>query len=226
MANGKLQEYIDNDLTDATLDGTERFYVTKSAASRRSLLSSVANFILGLMHPGYVSGRWYRGFWHGTVNGTVVADTLYAHAIVVPRPITIQSLGLRCGTGVASSFVKMGIYNNNNGVPGTLLHQLNSNPSTATSNSNVTGGFASNPTLQPGIYWLAAIFSHTPLVVCVGATEAVQVWAIGLSDGQSLSTGQNGVIATGQTYAGGLPASFGTATYTNGSVPNIQMRVA
>lgn len=229
MANGKLQAYIDSELSDATLDGSERFYVTKASASARAALSAIASYINGLLpirHPGYVSGRWYRGLWNATANGVVNADQLYAFPIVIPTAVTIQSLGIRCGTGAAGSNVKMGIYSNSNGAPGTLLHQLNSNPSTASSNTNATGGFASNPTLQPGIYWLACIFSGTPTIVCVGGTEPAMLWMMGVTDGSSLSTGNSGVTGTGATYAGGLPSSFGAATPTTGSVPNVMFRVA
>jgi hypothetical protein len=228
MANGKLQEYIDNDLSDATLDGTERFYVTKSSTSKRTVLSAILSYIQGAWparHPGYVSGRWYRGFWYGLQTAAVNADQLCAHPIVLTRAITIQSLGIRCGTGVAASTMRMGIYSNNNGVPGDLLHQINSTPSTASSNTNVTGGFASNPTLQPGVYWMATLFSGTPSVSSMASTDAAMLWALGVADGSSLSTGQTGVTGVA-TYAGGLPASFGTATYFTGAIPSVMMRAA
>lgn len=41
MANGKFQEWIDNELTQATIDGTENLYVTKSSASRRTTINAI-----------------------------------------------------------------------------------------------------------------------------------------------------------------------------------------
>lgn len=178
------------------------------------------------LHAGYKSTRWYRTFFSGTATVTAVADRMYAHPVFIHQAVTISGLGIRIGTGVASTNVILGIYSNSNGAPGTLLHQCQAAIATATSTSNATGTFASNPTLQPGVYWFAAIFSGAPSYIGALSTDGFGVTQVGITNGSSLSTSASGVQITSQSYAGGFPSSFGSETVTTGSVPLILFQAA
>lgn len=182
----------------------------------------------GLDHPGYVSGRCYSA-QRGTLaasGAAVAADLLYAVPIYVAQRATISDLMLRVTTGVAGN-AKVGIYDSVAGGPGARLAELATPASTGTA-ATVVAALTANITLNPGLYWLAAIFSAAPscttisssdqfIVGLVGGTSAVDVFAA--------SSSNAGVQGSGATYAGGLPASFGTSS-PRGATPLLGFRVA
>lgn len=183
----------------------------------------------GLGHPGFVSGNWYAGGPAGAGNTVAAAADLFvAHPFFAPAAVTLQALGLRVTAGVASTNVRLGIYANAGGVPGAKLAELAAPVSTATSGSDASGSFSSNPALPPGWYWLATLFDGAPTVVgtnivtdlppmLIGGTALSQV----VSNGGKVA-GRNGTA----TYAGGLPASFGTSTIRTAVTPVIALRIA
>lgn len=74
MADGKFQQWVDTELTDATLDGSERLYLTKSSASKRQTLTGVATW-LATQSLTFSSATWNGGVIAGQYGGTGVANT-------------------------------------------------------------------------------------------------------------------------------------------------------
>ncbi len=168
-----------------------------------------------VQHPGYVSGNWYA-IKRGTAatNVAQVADVLCAMPIFIAKRTTLSSLGVRVGTGAASTNVKLGIYANTGGRPGALIAQGTGAASCATSSTDAVVTFSSNPVLDVGIYWLASIFNGTPSIQSCSSNDQVIPSLIGSSTLSIVVAGSGMVVAvTGvATYAGGFPDPFGTPT--------------
>jgi hypothetical protein len=90
--------------------------------------SILADAISGISSGGsprtpFVAGRYYDTLSslngsHST--GTYATGTLRATPIYIPNTVTIDRIALGINTSVAQT-VRLGIYNDSNGVPGTLL---------------------------------------------------------------------------------------------------------
>lgn len=134
----------------------------------------------------------------------VAANTLYALPLMVGRGGTIDSVGVNVSTAVNSSNVRMGIYRNLNGIPGTLLLDLGTVATTPAGFREITG---LSLKLQPGLHWLAAVFSHTPTVRQVAQANIMGI--LGVDNAATTAVG-SGYTAS-FTYAV-LPAIFPALT--------------
>ena len=180
-------------------------------------------------HPGYVSGSWYTPPHSARVGFGVIADTLYACMIRVKARVTLSGLGIQVVTA-ATGNVRLGIYTSAAGRPGAKVAEAATPPSTGTA-AFVSAAFASNVVLNPGVYWLGAIFNAAPAVMAISSTELTLTEYIGGSTGlqaiNSAGGAITGVAVTGATYAGGLPASFGAATVrSNLGTPLLAINIA
>ena len=135
----------------------------------------------------------------------VTANTLYALPIMIGRGGTIDSVGVNVSTTVNSSNVRMGIYRNLNGIPGTLISDLGT---VGTSNpagfKEITG---LSIRLQPGLHWLTAVFSHAPTLRTVSQTSMMGVFGVDNAATTAVGTGYTSAF----TYAA-LPATFPAVT--------------
>lgn len=182
----------------------------------------------------YVSGNWYAGNQTGQAAATQAADTLYCHPVLIKSAVTIQQLGVRVGVGVGSTNVKMGVYAHDwsTGLPGALLYSGNQTPAATSSSTDATTTFASNPTLQPGVYWLGSLVNGatqllasasggSQLANLMGSTALTDIVNSGSSKVAGLSR------SSGVTYAGGLPNPAGAMTkVTSLAVPFVAFKVA
>lgn len=165
-------------------------------------------------HPGYVSGLWYGPQRGAAASAAVAADLNFAVPVFIAERVTITGLGLWVLTGVAATAVQLGLYSNANGRPGILLAQNSASASTATSATAASGTFSSSITLNPGVYWLAALFNGAPTIASVSSSDQALGTLLGGSTIDRVgSTGSQQCGVSGvATYAGGFPGSFGTAT--------------
>lgn len=181
-------------------------------------------------HPGYVSGGFYPASSVAHASATVTADTLYAARIVVKARVTVAGLSFYVSPG-ATGNARLGIYSNVSGRPGAKLAEVATPPSTGTAGS-ISASFPANVVLNPGVYWLASLYSAAPGIISIAATDVAQTEFIGGSTAaqavsSAISAGVTGLTGTGATYAGGLPASFGTATVRyNVATPLLAINVA
>ena len=131
----------------------------------------------------------------------VTANILYAMPFTVDRVLTIDSVGVHLTSQVSSSNVRMGIYKDSNGVPHALVADLGTVGTTdPTGLKEITGLLQK---LQPGMYWLAAVFSHTPSISFLSASAISSVF--GVSSAAAVNTGINASF----TYAV-LPSTYPT----------------
>jgi len=159
-------------------------------------------------YPGYQAGRFY-GTPYASSGGTrtTAANILYAAPFYCAVATTFTKIGFRCTSGGAGNF-ELGIYNNNNGIPGTLFHDFGSTVVTTSSfvANTLTG---QTITLAVGWYWLAVAFSSASVAcqVVVG-TEAGNF--LGVTDPNAFAIDLSGAW----TYsAGNLPSPFPTPVY-------------
>jgi hypothetical protein len=109
-----------------------------------------------------------------------------------------------CSSAVASSTIRLGIYGDSNGSPGSLLVEAGAIDSSTTGFKELT----ISQTLAPGRYWIAA--------VAQGGTPTVDI-ITGMSPYVGKPSGASGHTTayhiTG--VSGALPASFGTPADSN-----------
>lgn len=210
--------------TDGLVEQTGADAFTKRAigvAASTSILTRADGDARYTAHPGYVSGLYYAPARNLTGGSAVAANILYAVPCFIHEAITIQALTLRTTAFVAASNAKLGIYANSGGRPGSLVVQTAS-PVATSANATVAGALTSNTLLQPGWYWLASLFSHTPSTLCILGNDQMFSEVIGsptasetFASSSAGTLGVTGVHGTA-TYAGGLPDPFGTATVRAG----------
>jgi hypothetical protein len=149
---------------------------------------------------------------------TLTADTLYLFPVV---PFTLDTpvdrLAAYCTTGVASAFVRLGVYSDANGLPGSLI--LETGPHDATVTNTALVGTISYTVPRGVPLWFAMVSGH-----------AAAVRAVVTGGAPSLGTAATGAsFYTRYTMAhtmGALPAAASSLTPTAGSVPWVAFRAA
>jgi hypothetical protein len=104
----------------------------------------------------FMSGYFYRGVTLTGIQGnvTAVGNTTYYIPFFVPTATTFDRIQCRAGSGFSgSAVVRLGIYNQANGKPSTVV--LDAGTVSLTS-AFQTASITISQTLQPGTYFLAA----------------------------------------------------------------------
>lgn len=188
------------------------------------------------VHPGYRPGAYYGPEVNATVGATAVApNTLYAHPIVIRSPVTPDRLAMRINTG-AAGLAKMGIYSHDAAAvaPAALVAECAADVDTTAGAASVEAGFAANPTLAPGVYWMASVFSAAPSPFTVSNGQTSMVWLFGANAFQTIATSGGNAYSRATVplaYVSGqpfLPAAFGTPTFAIGlpGAPLVGFRAA
>lgn len=173
---------------------------------------------------GRASARWYAGTAVQLSSGGLGANLMFATPIYFDKLTTIDQIGVRVATGVASTNVVFAIYSDNNGRPGTKLHEGSAAQSTATSGTNAIASFTVNPVLERGWYWLVSLYnggSNTGVFTPSGGHNMAQLLGTSVFEDNAQATGVTGA-ATYPTF----PTSFGTATIRTANSPAVQVRIA
>jgi hypothetical protein len=150
----------------------------------------------------------------GTANSAVAANTLYMMPVMVPFDFTATALSIRV-TALAAGTVRMGIYADNNGVPGMLVLDAG----TISTSAATLREIAISQPLLSGAYWLAAVFDAAPTVNCQASSVGCEMGALATSAASGGVTGYLRAFA----YAA-LPADESASVYTATtatSVPSI-----
>jgi hypothetical protein len=144
---------------------------------------------------------------------------MYAIPFVVPKTITIDRIAVNVTTLVASGLIRLGIYNNANGEPGTLLLDAGAVDSSTTGVKTIT---ISQQLVGGYLYWLVMLPNNATNVVRAAAVAGmVDV----LGSGSTLPTAAVTYLYIAQAY-GVLPASFGMPTDGTGTSPLIFVRLS
>lgn len=158
---------------------------------------------------GYPAGHYHFPGIGTYATSTIVcsANTLYAHPVHISQEVAITHLVATATSGAGN--IRLGVYTNANGYPGTLVAE-------SASTSAATGSIepAVSATLAPGWYWLAGVCDNTPTLRRMNAiaTAGIQPFGHTVADPTSGTDVLSGVSVS-HTY-GALPATFtGGGTY-------------
>lgn len=168
-----------------------------------------------VLHPGYLTGRYYPT-WDGAVGSGAVAaaDLLYLYPFRVTHTVTVKTLVCRVITGGAGSSVKMGIWANSptsNRPVGAPLTGDNTGQSTSSSGTNPEANVA-DVTLAPGWYWAGSKFTGSMPTMWVAQANNPRTMALmgSTSIAALIQTG----LSVSSTYSSDLPTLAEGATFT------------
>jgi len=163
---------------------------------------------------GATQNRYYcAGYSNGkaATNSTVAANTMYAMPIMINQNCTLTLMASDVETSVASSNVRLGIYSDTNGLPGSLLLDAGTHTTASVGTKTITG---LSQALTPGQYWFVALYSATPGIKSY-TTDAL-IPTLGTGNSISAATPNFAMVTMSQTY-GALPSTFSTTpTYVSG----------
>jgi len=131
----------------------------------------------------------------------MVADVFDAHPFLVPETHTFTSINIETTAAAAGKFVRLGIYNDNDGIPDSLVLDAG-----AISVALPIGAkfIVINQVLFAGWYWLAIVGDGTPTLRAGSNTSSPLPW-LGFTSGIDVTYHIGWTVA--QAY-GALPDPF------------------
>lgn len=163
--------------------------------------------------PGHVSGTYFgpTNFSRDAeTNLTVTSNRLYALPIFVPQDSTYTGIGISVTT-IGGSSARLGIYENLGGVPGDLLLDAGTVPTTTTGAKEIS----ISEDLTSGWYWLTMVFNGAATISATDTNINVLPILGGANGGGSITAH----YYTAHTF-GALPAAFGVVTAETSSSVN------
>lgn len=198
---------------------------TVDAKGRLTLASSNSPITGAAQHPGYISGNYYtRPITQPTQNSALIANRIYCTPILIQRSITVDAVQVANSTTVAAGLVELGIYTNNNGVPGTLVADFGNVVVSATIGTKTLSGLSQ--ALTPGWYWLAVWLNNPVSLVCENTNEAGIADLMGIVTISASVTGVRFLFMTSTFSAGNLPGTFTLSGSGTTQAPLLGLRVA
>lgn len=173
-----------------------------------------------LLNSGYASGRYYgtEGWNVGGSTSTAAAsaDRLYGLPFLCRYPTVFTRIGIEVTSGAAGA-ARLGIYKMVDGLPTDLVIDAG----TVDTASPAVLEATISQFIPVGPIFLACVFNATPTLRTSAANASFTQSMIGGGSPDS-GTGE-GAIYKSFTYAA-LPATFGTPSYANTSVPAMWLR--
>jgi len=208
--------FVATEAYDATGWNGDLSVPTKDAV--RDKIESLSAGGDGMPNGGYFVGtRYYYGWPYFTNNNTgnaLVADRLYARPFMVGKTTTFERIGCNIITAAASSSIRLGIYNFENGLPTTLVLDAGTIDSSTTGVKEIT----ISQQLTPGAYAFAWVSNGTPTPISTGAPGTGDIeYFWGAPDTSTGATIRQAYYAF--TYAA-LPANYSSSvTYDTSNNP-------
>lgn len=203
VSNDKTQGYSAGSLWENTSTGFT--WVCRDASTGAAVWNSVSM----QTHPGYQSGRYYVPDKVGTQADNVNTGTCWYRHWMCQQRVTLGSLGLFVISGTAATTALVGVYSALNGQPNTLLGQLASSLSLATSGTFVTAAFSGGGTLtlDPGLYFFGVMTSSNSPNISCETYSPIQMWTIGCTSANVSMVNPIYGFKQTQAYGSGLPAT-------------------
>ncbi len=148
----------------------------------------------------------------------IVVDILYAFPLIVARDMTIDRLAIDVQILAAGAGARLGIYNDEDCAPSTLLIDAGIVSVAAAAPAEVV----INQQLRKGIYWVALVSDGAPTLSCINE-NALSHNLLGLN------AGDFGYYYTGYSIAhayGALPDPFGAGALYLEDMIKIAVRIA
>jgi len=164
--------------------------------------------IEGGMYLPYVAEVYYRSLWINdnlSTTTTITQDRLYAIPFYVHTGHTFDRIGVRVTTGVNNGHLRIGIYKDSSGLPGSLVSDAGAVTMSGTGAQDAEVTISQY--LSIGHYWLAVVGDSGPALLAA-ATSANRGDFGDASLAATLSTQR---VYVAHTYAA-LPTTFGTPT--------------
>lgn len=226
-------------LTATPITGNERLAVDTELANGISPQTAalttgmLATYLSG--YPSWVTGRFYGVPTSSTQAAVItVTATLYAYPIYIPNQVAISTFNVSTTTGQTGAAAHVGIYADNGaGYPGALVYDTGAFNLATSSNAINTNTPTTPVALNPGLYWVATIFTATGTFPSVAGSTAIYGSALNAllgSDTAAHSLAVSGGAATGISVAGtygALPSTFtaGATLTLSASTPVISLGV-
>lgn len=195
--------------------------VVDSKGRITSATPSSAGGSLDRFHPGWVSGRMYVPPNTGALsNNTFAANTIYLYPIYIPNPCTLTQMSVMVNGFIAGAQIELGLYDNNNGAPGSLVVDAGTVSAASNGQKNATG---IGQALTPGWYWIACWLSAALTTTGMGANALSAVVNQGYGAITSGSTPINHYEKSLTFSAGNLPSSITSPTTSTNPAPAVAM---
>ena len=208
---GDQTDYIELDPANGQID-------TAGAASPLT----VNNLLLDLWRPP-ASGKFTTGIFSAkhASGAPFTEDQIYAVPCVLPREGTYTDLRVYISNGQAGAKARLGIYEDDSGVPGALIEDTGE--ITPTASGFYEASFAGSRTLGPGFYWLAYIVDTA--IVIIRRIDTTAALSLGI-DPTVTNQGHYYCVYRSFSYAA-LPDPFGSITaYAMSYPPCIELKGA
>ena len=143
-------------------------------------------------------------------NFSHLTTTAYVVPVYVQTRQTFTGISFGINTSSTNLNVKLAAYVNTSGAPGAKVvgTDITSGPHTVGASTTIDAAFSAPVTFDPGWYWLAIQTDQNQSLFGVGSTSMMSmVGAVDMIQGGPRLTALN-------TYASGLPATFGALTRT------------
>ena len=167
--------------------------------------------------PGLVSG-WYAGSAGVIDTISMAANVAMYTAFPVERAVTVDRIGLNISAGVSGSTVRLGIYGDTGGLPGTLLVDAGTINSASTGYMEISISTA----LTVGRVWLCAVMQGGASPV---TAVAVRFPFAGPAPTSGYSGTSGGGLALTTGPSGALPSTASTPNDIRSTPPRVMLRV-
>jgi len=180
-----------------------------TAATARTNLEIVPSYL------PFVSGATYRTVTGaGTTAAASSNNRLDFTIFYVPTTTTFNNIGITSSTLSASGTVRLGIYSDNAGLPGSKIYESAAITTAASGNTFITPTSFSQ-TLTPGWYWLAAVTQGVTGTFWMTQTANPSIAYNQRTTTQPTSTYPSGVSGYQQTGVTGALPSTGASALAN-----------
>lgn len=215
---------------------TDPFATVQAGVTVQVPGSALATFIQTgaplVIHPGYVSNRFYTNALRIATGSTALSAPLNQveyTPLQIWQPVTIASFGIKTGgTNAAAGLANIGIYTDTAGAPDALLTTVATAvaiPATANTNITVTPG--ASITLAPGAYWFAIQTDTTINMAGQNSGQSIDAALFGTTNSAAWFAATSWFMAYTEAaaYAGGLP-NPATPVVGAGAIPSGIFKVA
>lgn len=211
-----FSEAVDDRVATLIVGGTGITATYNDVANTLTIASTVASVP---DTPGVISGTILTAYQSNATSLILTANRLYFLPLKVSHQCTVTKIGISSITPIGLDNARLGIYQNNNGLPGDLLLDAGGISTFSTGDREIT----ISQSLSPGWYWLALVVDNGTEI---GADDSALVSRFLPAEGIGGTTGSPLYYYYARTY-GALPTSHSSFIAQPGTahVPRVWLRV-